>query len=107
MLEEDFGITVPLHKVYRMMDKLDEKSIKRLNKITYQNTQTLFGNKIDVLFFDATTLYFESFSDDELRRLGYSKDMKFSQPQVLLALLVTSEGKNIKQESVSIPRRRI
>ncbi len=89
------------------MDKLDEKSIKRLNKITYQNTQTLFGNKIDVLFFDATTLYFESFSDDELRRLGYSKDMKFSQPQVLLALLVTSEGKNIKQESVSIPRRRI
>jgi transposase len=92
MLEEDFGITVPLHKVYRMMDKLDEKSIKRLNKITYQNTQTLFGNKIDVLFFDATTLYFESFSDDELRRLGYSKDMKFSQPQVLLALLVTSEG---------------
>lgn len=92
MLEEEFGITLPLHKVYRMMDKMDEKSIKKLNKISYHNTQTLFGNKIDVLFFDATTLYFESFSDDELRRLGYSKDMKFSQPQVLLALLVTREG---------------
>lgn len=92
MLEEDFGISLPLHKVYRMMDKLDDKSIKRLNKITFQNTQSLFGIKIDVVFFDATTIYFESFSDDEFRRLGYSKDMKFNQPQVLFALLVTKEG---------------
>jgi len=92
MLAEDFGIFLPLHKVYRMMDKLDDKAIKRLNKLSHNNTRSLFGNPLDVIFFDATTLYFESFDEDDLRRLGYSKDMKFNQPQILLALLVTREG---------------
>jgi transposase len=45
-----------------------------------------------LFFYDCTTLYFESFSEDELRRFGYSKDNKFNQGQVLLALLVTDEG---------------
>lgn len=92
MLQEDFGISLPLHKVYRMMDKIDDEVITRLNKLTFNNTRSLFGNQLDVIFFDATTLYFESFDEDDLRRLGYSKDMKFNQPQVLLALLVTREG---------------
>jgi transposase len=38
------------------------------------------------------TLYFESFTEDELRSFGYSKDHKFNQGQVLLALMVTREG---------------
>ena len=42
--------------------------------------------------YDCTTLYFESFTEDELRRFGYSKDHKFNQGQVLLALMVTKEG---------------
>jgi transposase len=92
MLADYFGIFLPLHKVYRMMDKIDDNAIERLNKISYNNTRSLFGNPLDVVFFDATTLYFESFDEDDLRRLGYSKDMKFNQPQVLLALLVTREG---------------
>lgn len=92
MLEENFGITIPLEKVYRMMDSLTDESIERLNKITYENTKSLFNSKIDVVFYDATTLYFESFSEDDLKRCGYSKDLKFSQPQVLLALMVTKEG---------------
>ena len=92
MLEEDFGITIDLDKVYRMMDKLDDQSIDRLKKITYQNTLNLFGGKIEVIFYDATTIYFESFTSDELKKCGYSKDNKFNQPQVLLALMVTKEG---------------
>jgi transposase len=44
------------------------------------------------MFYDCTTLYFESFTEDELRRFGYSKDHKFNQGQVLLALMVTNEG---------------
>ena len=36
--------------------------------------------------------FFESFTEDELRQFGYSKDHKFNQGQVLLALLVTEEG---------------
>jgi hypothetical protein len=43
MLEEDFGISLPLDKIYRMMDKLEDKAIRRLKDITYQNTLNLLG----------------------------------------------------------------
>ena len=49
-------------------------------------------NKVRVLFYDCTTLYFESFTPDELKQNGYSKDLMFNQPQVLLALIATVEG---------------
>lgn len=92
MLEESFGISLNLDKVYRMMDKLDIDAIERLNHITYGNTSDLLNKKIAIIFFDCTTIYFEAFNDDELRKAGYSKDLKFNQPQILLALMVTTEG---------------
>jgi len=51
-----------------------------------------------VIFFDATTLYFESFSENDLMPNGYSEDLKFNQPQVLFALLVTKQGLPIGYE---------
>jgi len=101
MLEEDFGVTIDLDKVYRMMDKLDSVALERLKKITYQNTLNLLGSKIEVIFYDATTIYFESFSEDELKRNGFSKDHKHNQPQILLALMVTSDGLPVDYEIFS------
>jgi len=92
MLEEDFGITLDLDRVYQMMDELDETAIRKLNDLAYEHTVGLFTGKLDVVFFDCTTLYFETFEEDEFRKNGYSKDLKFNQPQVLLALMVTKEG---------------
>lgn len=97
-LEEDFGLTINLDKVYRMMDMLDISSIERLKKITYENTLSLIGAKINVIFYDATTIYFESFTEDELKKNGYGKDGKNNQPQVLLALMVTTEGLPVDYE---------
>ena len=91
-LEQDFGVSLSLEKVYRMMDQLDDNTISRLQAMTCQGTRSLLPGALDVLFFDCTTLYFESFKEDELKQNGYSKDCKFNQPQVLLALLVTREG---------------
>ena len=48
--------------------------------------------KLDVAFFDVTTLYFESVNEDELRSFGFSKDCKFKQTQVVLALVTTTDG---------------
>ena len=92
LLEEDFGIRINLDKVYRMMDKLDDNTAQSIQKKAYQTALTLFDNKIDVIFFDATTLYFESFIEDELKQNGFSKDHKFNQSQVVLSLMVTKEG---------------
>ena len=98
MAEEDFGVTLNLDRVYRMMDALDGPAIERLKKITYENTLSLLGTKIDVIFYDATTLYFESFTEDILKKNGFSKDHKHNQPQVLLALMVTSDGLPVDYE---------
>ncbi len=96
-LEQDFGVSLSLEKVYRMMDQLDDNTISRLQAMTCEGTRSLLPGALDVLFFDCTTLYFESFKEDELKQNGYSKDCQVNQtqvnqPQVLLALLVTHEG---------------
>ncbi|MFN8394003.1 MAG: IS1634 family transposase [Bacteroidia bacterium] len=51
-----------------------------------------YSFQYDLVFYDVTTLYFESFTEDGLRRNGFSKDSKSQQPQVLVALMVTREG---------------
>jgi transposase len=95
-LEENFGVNLDLKQVYRMMDKIEDKEILKLNKLVYDKTKALFKDKIDIVYFDATTLYFESFTEDSgedaIKKNGYSKDGKFNQPQVVLALLVTKSG---------------
>lgn len=39
-----------------------------------------------------TTLYFEAEDEDDLRRIGFSKDGKFQCPQIMLGLLVGERG---------------
>lgn len=51
-----------------------------------------FGFNFSLVFYDVTTLYFESFESDELRQCGFSKDNKFNQPQIVLGLLVSANG---------------
>lgn len=97
-LSENFGIELSLPSVYRMMDQIDDKVVSNIQQKAYQAACGIFKQGINVLFYDCTTLYFESFTEDELKENGYSKDMKFNQPQVLLALLVTEHGLPIGYE---------
>ena len=97
-LETKFNINIPLKKIYRMMDQLDDQTIEHIQKLSLQHTNKLCNEKISVMFYDATTLYFESFVQDELKQYGYSKDHKFNQSQVLLALFVTAKGLPIGYE---------
>ncbi len=92
MLERDFGVQLSLQSVYEMMDRLTDERIEYIKSLSYKAAKQLYQEEIDVIFYDCTTLYFESFTEDELKQLGYSKDMKFNQSQVLLALLVTKDG---------------
>lgn len=91
-LANEYGIEADVNSVYRMMNLLDEKAIENIQQACYQNTFGLLGGKIDVIFYDCTTLYFESFTEDQLKETGYSKDLKFNQSQVVLALMVSPQG---------------
>ena len=52
----------------------------------------LHGGGVNVVLFDVTTLHFESVEKDGLRNFGFSKDGKFKEVQVVLALMTTNEG---------------
>jgi transposase len=105
MLASKFGVNLDLKTVYRMMDTIGDDRIIKLNKLVLNHTKDLLNNTIDIVYFDATTLYFESFSEDEgddaIKKNGYSKDGKFNQPQVVLALLVTKQGLPIGYKAFS------
>ena len=97
-LRSHFGVNVPFHRVYRMMDNLSDGLIERVQRIVQREAQALLGAKCEVLFFDATTLYFEVNNADELRNNGWSKDGKSQHVQVVLALVQTAEGLPIGYE---------
>ncbi len=61
-LAQDFGTQISLSSVYRMMDHIDEKVIDKSRMLAYESATKLFGEKVDLVFYDCTTLYFESFS---------------------------------------------
>lgn len=91
LLEEDYAVKIALQKIYRMMDHLVKQEDKIRSHIAC-STLSVFHERADVLFFDVTTLFFESVETDELRDFGYSKDCKFKETQVVLALVTTTEG---------------
>ena len=97
-LEEDFGVRISLEKIYRMMDRLDSKRLDKIKRLAGQAAQKVFKEPLKVLFFDCTTLYFESVIEDDLRQRGYSKDAKFKESQVCLAVVVTKEGFPVSYE---------
>ncbi len=96
-LAEDFNETVPLEKMYRMMDRLYPR-IEKAKDMAAKNTLSLFNQEVDILFFDVTTLYFESFEEDDTRQFGFSKDKKFNETQVVLALITNQEGHPLSYE---------
>ena len=96
-LKEDYNEIVPLEKMYRMMDRLYPR-IQRVKDLVAENTLRLFNQEVDVLFFDVTTLYFESFEEDDIRQFGFSKDLKFKETQVVLALATNQEGHPLSYE---------
>ena len=91
-LRDQMGLRLNVSQVYRMMDHLDDVRVARLNALAADRARELLPPPVDVYFFDCTTLYFESFVSDELKAPGYSKDGKFKESQVLLALMVTEHG---------------
>lgn len=89
MLDSDYGINISLQWVYDTMWEIDDEKINKIQDISFWYTKQILKEKINVLFMDGTTLYFESQEEDSFREKWYSKDGKFSETQVALTLLVT------------------
>lgn len=80
---------IDLHHFYRFLDILDTHK-ESLKEHLLNQQKNLFSQNLDVVFYDVTTLYFDSQKEipDSLRQKGYSKDGKAHKIQVVLGLLV-------------------
>ena len=47
---------------------------------------------MNVVFYDLMTLYFDVRDEDDLRKIGFSKDGKHQKPQIFLGLLLRLGG---------------
>lgn len=93
MLEIRLGKRYSLTGIYRCMKTaIQQQYQKQIEQIVYEFVKRQTGSTIGVLFFDVTTLYYEAFDEDDIRRCGFSKDHKHNQPQVVVSLTVTSSG---------------
>ena len=97
LIEEYFGIRHRRQDYYSSApDWLALKSKVEAAALAFAGKHYAFS--FDLLFYDVTTLYFETFEEDELRKNGFSKDNKSQQPQILVALMVTKDGFPIAYE---------
>lgn len=102
-LSEMFGINYSRGKLYKQIasfptfkSSIEEKAVE----FAKQNLSFDFS----IVFYDVTTLYFESFKADEdrvddkgngimgLKKLGFGKENKPGQPLIVIGLIVTKEG---------------
>lgn len=86
------GVSLDIDQVYRFLDKLNSKLKTQVEQISFAHTLKVLNGNISIVFYDMTTLYFESSDEDDLRKTGFSKDGKHSNPQIFLGLLVGLGG---------------
>lgn len=92
ILTRDYLKPLSADQIYRLMDALFPHQLEIKRRVLETSKYFIKNSKIDILFFDVTTLHFESQIADDLRNLGMSKAHKIGEVQVVLALATTSEG---------------
>lgn len=100
LLNRYFGISYSRRTLCRALPKFS------LCREKIENLAIAFARKelksdLSFVLYDVTTLYFESFNPDDLRKPGFSKDNKSLQPQIVLGLLVNTEGFPLRYEIFS------
>jgi transposase len=97
LIAEYFGIKHRRQNYYKVVPQwLALKS--DIEEIVTSFARKEYAFDYNLLFYDVTTLYFETFDEDGLRKQGFSKDNRPQQPQILVGLMVTKEGFPISYE---------
>lgn len=87
------------NQIYRFLDTIYKDDLKsQIEQCIFNHTKKIMHNQITVTFYDVTTLYFESESEDDLRKIGYSKEGKLARPQIQLGLFTTLQGYPLSYE---------
>jgi transposase len=101
MISHEYGIDCGVDSIYKLMDQLTDNTIIQAKEMIYHHSMELLAEQketVDVMFYDLTTVYFETNSQDALRDFGFSKDGKCQHVQIMLAVIVTKYGLPIDYE---------
>ena len=90
-LHRQQGKTISADSVYLFLGRLNQRHAHQAREIAARHSCGIL-KQIRVVFYDMTSLYFEAEDEDDLRRIGFSKDGKFQNPQIMLGLLVGEGG---------------
>ena len=88
---------IPLHHMYRALDRLSEQK-EEIESSLFDYNYVRLNKKVDVVFYDVTTIHFESTAADELRDFGFSKNCKFNEVQVVLGMIIDASGMPVGYE---------
>jgi transposase len=91
-LQENNRECISEDRIYYFMDRLQARYKTKVEDISFGYTKKVLGGEIGVVFYDMTTIYFESDQGDEFRVTGFSKEGKHQHPQIYLGLLVGKNG---------------
>jgi len=93
-----YRVSYELAQMYEALDMLFEHS-EEIDKQVFFQTANLFNLKVDLIFYDTTTVSFSVDQEDEdeegIRKFGHAKE-GFWAPQGVVALAVTQEGFPVK-----------
>jgi len=90
--KQHLNTDVSVYSIYRFLDELNTELKPLIEQTMFNYTRKLLKNKIGVVFYDMTTLYFEASEEDDYRIPGFNKDGKHQQPQIMIGLLVSNHG---------------
>lgn len=62
-----------------------------MQEACFEHVWSSHGGDVSLLLYDVTTLYFEAENEDELRKVGFSKERRVD-PQIVVGLLVDRTG---------------
>jgi len=82
---------IELHHMYRALEQLSERK-EEIESSLFEYNYVRVNKKVDVVFYDVTTVRFESVIADELREFGFSKDCRFNEVQVVLGMIIDADG---------------
>ena len=91
-LEEDLGVSIPVPRICRMMDRLDDGAIESMKSLAADAVRRLLPDSASTVFFDCTMLHFEFVEEDGLREPGIPESGRRGRLRVLMVLMSTSDG---------------
>jgi hypothetical protein len=68
--------SISVYSIYRFLDKISSRYKSQIEHLSFAYTKRVLNGEIGIVFYDMTTIYFESSQPDELRIPGFSKEGK-------------------------------